>query len=368
MGKQFGAIYLILGTCVAAGMLGLPVVTATHQFSMTLIMILSAWVLMTAGAWCLLQVTLTMPANANLISMSQQTLGPIVKWLTWCIYLLLLYSLICAYLAAASDLLQHLCQRFHIIISSWLSTIIAVLILGGIVTHGIRSVDLTNRVLVSVKLIIALLVIISVIPFVYPHQLMLGNTHWDNSAWLVIICAFGYAIILPSIRDYLGNDKKKLTRVIMIGSFLPAILYITWIAVVQGALDRAALVIMNHSSHTNSLLMTNLADLTHHTIVKSMSVIFIYICSITGFLGVSICLIDFLADGTRIKKQGKNKLLLAAIAFLPPTIIVILDPSIFIRALTYAGFFCLYILIALPIVMYVRMMIDDRSANKRTTP
>lgn len=357
VGKQFGALYLILGTCVAAGLLGLPVVTAQYNVIITSIMVFSAWILMTIGAWCLLQVTMSMPAGANLISMSQKTLGNTVKWITWFIYLLLLYSLICAYLAASGDLLEHLLLYIHITIPRFGATLLAAFILGGIVIHGIRSVDLVNRVLMSVKIIICLLLIASVIPFFDKSHLSMGNIQWSNNAWLVIICAFGYAIILPSIRDYLGNDKKQLTRIVIIGSFIPMVLYFAWIVVIQGALPRDALIAMNNSAHTNSLLMTQIAALTHHFALKSLSVVFISICSVTGFMGVSLCLVDFLSDGTKLKKQGVHQILLALLAFAPPTSIVIFDPTIFIHALAYAGVFCLYVLIALPILMYLSLRI-----------
>lgn len=354
MGKQFGAIYLILGTCIAAGLLGLPIVTAQHNFAITILMIISAWVLMTTGAWCLLEVTVQMPSGANLVSMSQKTLGNTAKIITWCVYLVLLYSLICAYLAASGDLLAHLFSDVHLNAPRFLATIIATVILGGIVTHGIRSVDVVNRILMTTKIIICLLLIGSVIPFTHSKNLSLsiGDSNLNGSAWLVIICAFGYAIILPSIRDYLGSNKKQLTRVVMIGSLIPMILYFVWIAVIQGALSRHELIAMNNSAHTNSLLMTTIAALTSHPMLTSLSVIFISICSITGFLGVSLCLMDFLADGIKMKKQGKNKSMLAMLAFAPPTIIVIADPAIFIQALAYAGICCLYILIGLPVLMY----------------
>lgn len=352
MGKQFGAVYLILGTCIAAGLLGLPVVTAQHSTTITTIMIFSAWLLMTAGAWCLLQVILTMPLGANLITMSQKTLGNTVKNITWFIYLFLLYSIISAYLAASGDLLQHLLNDIHLTTPRFLTTIIAAFLLGSIVTHGIRSVDFANRILMSTKIIICLLLMSSLIPFVHAKNFTPGDMHWNNSTWLVIICAFGYAIILPSIRDYLGNHKKQLTRVVILGSLIPMVLYFAWIAIIQGALSRHTLTALNHSPNTNSLLMTHIVALTQDKIIQSLGVIFISICSITGFLGVSVCLMDFLADGIRIEKKGKNKLSLAGIAFLPPTIIVIADPAIFIRALSYAGICCLYILIGLPIAMY----------------
>lgn len=358
MSKQFGAIYLILGTCVAAGMLGLPVVTAQYHFFVTTLLILSAWLIMTAGAWCLLQVNFWMHSGANLISMSEATLGKAVKYITWVVYLLLLYSLICAYLAAAGDLLHTLLGNTDIPVPRGLATLLAVIILGGVVLHGIRSVDYVNRFLMSAKLLICLLLIVAVAPHVQLSHLSEGKLHhvgvWD--AWLVIVCAFGYAIILPTIRSYVGENKKQLTRIVMIGSVTPMVLYFIWVAVIQGALPRLGangLVAMNGSPNTNSLLMHQLIVLTHYDLLRTLSVIFISICSITGFLGVSICLVDFLSDGLKREKQGRNQVLLGILTFLPPTLIVIFDPSIFTKALAWAGGCCLYILVLLPIGMYV---------------
>jgi tyrosine-specific transport protein len=93
--KQFGSIYLILGTCIAAGMLGLPIVTAEFHFALTAVMLISSWLLMTAGAWCLLQVNMTMPRGANFISMSEVTLGRVIKYVTTLAYLAVIYYKLC---------------------------------------------------------------------------------------------------------------------------------------------------------------------------------------------------------------------------------------------------------------------------------
>ena len=354
--KQLGALYLILGTCIAAGLLGLPVVTASNNYVLSIAYVMSAWLLMSTGAWCLLQVNLWLPPGSNLISMSEATLGKTVKMITWGVYLLLLYSLICAYLAASGDILQSLLRDIHIIIPRTLATILAALSLGSIVYLGIRSVDKVNRLLMSVKIIICLSLILLVAPHATLSHLQLGNSHWHNSVWLVVICSFGYAIILPSIREYLDSNKKQLNRVVLIGSLVPMVLYLVWIAVIQGSLLRYGhhgLIAMNNAANTNSMLMNALAGLTHHASLKSISIVFISICSVTGLLGVSICLVDFLADGLKRPRQGLNKLLLVGITFTPPTLIVILKPTIFVHALAYAGLFCLYVLVGLPIAMYV---------------
>lgn len=359
MGKQFGSIYLILGTCIAAGMLGLPVVTAGNHFLLTTLMILSAWLLMTTGAYCLLQVNLAMQPGANIISMSGITLGRFVKGITWIVYLLLLYSLICAYLAASGDLLQALAKTIRIPIPRALSTLLATVLLGSIVYRGIRTVDIVNRGLMSSKIIICLILIVAIFPFAHLTPLSTGQWNWRGPTWLVIITSFGYGSILPSIRDYLQSDRKQLTRAVLIGGFVPMALYLIWIAVIQGALPHhgpAGLIAMNNAPNTNSALMFQIAAVAHLDIIKALSVVFISICSITGFLSVSLSLMDVLADGLQRKKTGWNKLFIATVALLPPLLIVIVDPAIFTRALAYAGFCCLYILAILPIAMFLALI------------
>lgn len=353
MFKQFGSIYLILGTCIAAGMLGLPIVTAEFHFALTAIMLIASWLLMTVGAWCLLQVNMTMPRGANFISMSEATLGRVMKYITTFAFLMLLYSLICAYLAASSDLLQALFLHIHAFIPRWIATALATFILGTIVFQGIRSVDIANRFLMSAKFVICFLLIGSVIPFAHFAKLSGGDWNWRSGAWLVVITSFGYGNILPSIRDYLDNDRKKIMRVFWIGSAIPPVLYFVWIAVIHGALTRHGLMAMNNSPNTNSLLMSDIVSLTHNVFLKSIGVVFISICSITGFLSVSTSLLDALVDGLKCGKNNQRRLMIAGLTFLPPMLVVIFDPAIFIHALAYAGVCCLYVLVVLPVVMLV---------------
>jgi tyrosine-specific transport protein len=328
---------------------------------------------MSTGAWCLLQVNMTMPRGANFISMSEATLGRIAKCITWVAYLMLLYSLICAYLAASSDLLQSLFLHIHAFMPRWIATALATLILGSIVFQGIRSVDIANRFLMSVKFVICFLLIGSVFPYAHFDKLSGGHWNWDGSAWLVVITSFGYGNILPSIRDYLDNDRNKIMRVFFISSFIPIILYFVWISVIQGALPRFGihgLSALNNSPNTNSLLMSEITALTHHVIIKTMGVLFISICSITGFLSVSISLMDALTDGLKRKNYGVQRVGIAALTFLPPMLIVIFDPAIFIHALAYAGICCLYILVILPITMFVsqkrgRLRDNNHSFNSK---
>lgn len=355
--REIGSILLILGTCIGGGMLALPIVTAEQTAWLSLAMVVFAWVLMTAGAFALLKVNLLMPAGSNMVSMSRHTLGRAMAILTWGAYLLLLYALLCAFLAAGGDITQTLLHKIHLNVPRWLATMITLVVLGSVVYRGIYSVDLVNRVLMFAKIIICIFLIIAVTPHDHWNLLVDGDSKFHGNALLVIICSFGYAIIVPSLRVYLDSDSKKLYRAVFIGSIIPMVLYVLWIAVIQASVPRGGdmgLIAMNHSANTTSMLMKQLVDITHNSIVQSLGVAFVSICALTAFLGVSVSLMDFLADGLKLEKRGKSGAVVVCATYMPPLLIVLMAPSIFTGALAYAGVFCIYILIVLPVMMWWR--------------
>src|SRR5690349_15788542 len=97
--KLIGSILLIVGTCIGAGMLALPIATAKLGFIGSIILLVAVWMVMTVGAFYILEVNLWMPQNSNLITMSRATIGPIGQIISWINFLLMLYCLLCAYIA-----------------------------------------------------------------------------------------------------------------------------------------------------------------------------------------------------------------------------------------------------------------------------
>ena len=104
--KVLGSALMIVGTSIGAGMLALPIVSASQGILLTIGMLFVCWVLMTLGAFNLLEVNLWLDSGANMVTMANKTLGKIGKLVCWTVYLALLYSLICAYLSGAGDVLH----------------------------------------------------------------------------------------------------------------------------------------------------------------------------------------------------------------------------------------------------------------------
>lgn len=351
--KTTGSILMILGTSVGAGMLALPIASAHANWQMTFLMMMFSWFLMTAGAFAILEVNLWFSPETNLISMVNNTLGKYFKILTWVVYLLLLYSLLCAYLSGGSDILRGLLGSIQVTVPSPVTTILALGMLGVVVFRGVSSVDMVNRGLMSIKLLAYAILVLAILPHINIKNIYAGDFIYQTSTLMVMITSFGFAIIVPTLRSYLNSDIVKLKKVLLIGSALPLGLYLLWIFVIQGLIPRDGNMglLSMISGDTNSLLMASVSELLHQGILGNIAKLFISICAVTSFLGVSISLVDFIADGLQWEKKGLRGLKVYGLAFLPPLIIVLVNPDIFIKALSYAGLGCVYLLILLPVLM-----------------
>jgi tyrosine-specific transport protein len=351
--KLFGSILLVVGTSIGAGMLALPIATAQLGFPGSLVLLFICWIVMAAGAFLLLEVNLWVPLNSNLNTMARTTIGPIGQIVSWVTFLLLLYSLLCAYIGGGSDLFHNLLARAGIDIPMWVAAIVFTFIFGSVVYLGIRSVDYVNRGLMIVKFGAYILLVLLLMPLVSSAKLAGGNFSHITSATAitVTITSFGYGTIVPSLRIYFGSDTNGLKKAILIGSLIPLLCYIAWDAVIMGIIPlegaHGLIGILQSSNSTSDLVNTLNAAASSHSATFFVE-LFTSICVLTSFLGVSLCLTDFWADALQLEKKGVQNLIITAATFLPPLIIVLFFPGTFVTALKYAGVYCIILLILLP--------------------
>ncbi len=355
--RVVGSVLIILGTSVGAGMLALPVVLAAAKWPVSLALLIFCWAIMTVGAFSLMEVCLWLPVGTNLISMAKHTLGKLGQVVTWAVYLFLLYALLCAYLSGASDLFHTMVNAFGLHSPYWLSALITTLILGIVVYSGLGTVDRFNRLLISVKLMLLFTLFVVIAPHVHSDWLFQGQMRSTSTMLMVLLTSFGFAIIVPSLRSYLHDDTLLLKKVIFVGSLLPLIIYLLWIFIIQGIIPRAGshgLLMLQQAQHMNSRLMYTVAARVNSSWLAAIVRVFISICVLTSFLGVSVAMTDFVADGLGIAKKTAAGALVFLVTYLPPLVIICLAPSIFIHALAYAGICCAIILILLPLLMLYR--------------
>jgi len=349
-----GGILLVIGTSIGGAMLALPIAAAHMGFLYGTLMLFVAWIVMTLGAFLILEVNLWLPENSNLISMARKTIGKYGQVLTWVVYLLLLYSLVSAYTSGGAEVVRNIMRELHWAAPFWVDELIFVGLLGAIVYHGIRAVDYVNRGFMLLKFTALILLFFLLTPHVSLENYLQADSHYILSSVTIMITSFGYATIIPSLRVYYRSDAARMRKIIFLGSCIPLVCYIAWIAIVLGVLPlhgEHGLMTVIQASDKNTALTDAIAFYLQSHWITDFWQFFITVSIGTSFLGVSLGLSDFLADGLKIPKKGKKKLLISALTFLPPLVIVLFYPNVFVEALSYAGIFCLILLVFLPIIM-----------------
>lgn len=358
--KQFhrvlGGILMVSGTTIGAGMLALPIVTGFAGFWPSLALFIVYWVYMTFTALLMLEANLWMEENTNLITIAKRTLGKGGEIVSWIVYLFLLYTLTTAYLAGSGPIFFEWIEVMTgWSVPTWITPFPLLILFGFFVYQGARSVDYVNRVLMLGLAISYVLMIYFLTPHVDLALLKNANFSLIWVAVSIVSTSFGFHIIIPTLTDYLHRDVKQLKRVLMIGSVIPLIIYISWEFLTLGIIPLEGPHSLAEGYQKGLDGATLLGLYLGNSDLSLLATFFSFFAIVTSFLGVSLSLRDFLADGLKIEKTSKGRLVLYLLTFVPPLVITLIDPRAFLDALEFAGAFGVVVLLGLfPVLMVWR--------------
>lgn len=336
--RLFGGILLVAGTAIGAGMLALPLLTASAGFFPSILLFTLIWLGTIFTALLVMEINLWFDHEVNLISMARYTLGRYGATFTWILFLLLLYSLTAAYLAGSGLIMSKATEQlFGIKLASYLEPIPLVVIFSLFVYFGTKPVDYLNRIFM-IGLVVGYIGLITLsLKDVHIDQLFEVNPSFLWGAVPVIVTSFGFHIIIPVLTDYLKRDVKQIKRAIVIGSALPLVVYIIWELVVLGIVPLEGKYGLIETLQRGSMATESLATLLKNPWITTFAESFSIFALLTSFLGVSLSLSSFLKDGFNLSETSKGKFYVVLLTFVPPLIFVFLYPRGFILALQYAG-------------------------------
>lgn len=346
--RLFGAILLISGTTIGAGMLALPVTTGLAGFFPSLVIITVIWLYMMLTAFYFLEVNLRLKGESNFISMMHKTLGRGGEIVSWITYLVLLYALTAAYLVGCSQILKNF---FPFQIADWIWPVVVFLLFGLFVYLGTLAVDYLNRFCMALLILSYIAMIAFGLPKINPSLLTYSNWNFVLPSVAVVLTTFGFHIIIPTLTTYLEHEAKLLKRAIFIGSLIPFIVYICWQILVMGVVPVLGEDSLTEASQHGAQVTFVLSKTLNSVWIGSAIQSFAFFAIVTSLLGVSLSLTDFLADGLKIKKSHKGKFILVLLAFVPPLLFALFYQRAFLLALNYAGYCVLILLALLPSLM-----------------
>lgn len=352
LGHVFGGSLLIAGTMVGVGMLALPVATGDGGFFPAVAIYLVCWLFMLCTGLLLLEVCSWMPKEANLITMTERLLGPIGKSICWVVYLFLFISVMIAHVVGGGAVLSEICGHA---IPEWISTIIYVAIFSPIVYLGTKWVDKLNILLMTGIAITYFLFI--AVSYEHVDSSLLVRSDWSK-AWLalpVLFTAFTFQVIIPTLMTYMDRNVKKVRLSIILGTSIPLVVYLVWEFLILGIVPADGPNGLIEASKKGWNAIMPLKELLGNPIVFAIGKAFAFLTMTTSYIALALAYLDFLADGLKVKKTGIRKIMLCLAVFIPPTIVALSYPHIFIIALGYAGGFSCAILFGLfpPVMVWV---------------
>jgi tyrosine-specific transport protein len=192
----------------------------------------------------------------------------------------------------------------------------------------------------------------------------LGSSHihidfLKHSSWMkafgalpIIFTAFSYQGLIPSLSTYFKHNRKILRLSIIIGSAIPFGISIIWDLLIKGIVPIEGVHGLIAAQKLGQTAVEPLQYYLGSPTVYIVGQFFAFFALTTSFFGVTLPLVDFLADGLKMKKQGSSRVFLVLLVYLPALGISVTNPTVFFKALNFAGGVgCVFLLGLMPILM-----------------
>ena len=351
LSKFIGSVFIVAGISIGAGMLAMPLTAGFIDYPTCLLTLFIFWVVMYYATLFNLEATLRIGQCVSTSEITTMLFGRTYGTIVSLSYGTLLLSLVAAYIAGETSLIQSALNTY-IHLSPSLISIIFTITFGLIIYAGISKLDRFNRLFLSLKFIFLACMI-----FFLSRHIEISNLEsreafsWNQWSILlpVFFTSFGFQVCIPYLVNYCEYDTKLLRGVIFAGTLIPFLAYAIWLFVAKGTLPlEGSLSFTQLRAQGGGVgpFIDMLSLYTGSLEVKLFNMGYSLLAMTTSFLGVGMALYLFVGEKFSNLTQ-KNSLITLTISFLPAWLIVQLYPEGFVMALKYAGsFLSIFALIA----------------------
>jgi tyrosine-specific transport protein len=286
-----------------------------------------AYLFTTATGLLLLEATLWFDKRVNLLSIAQFALGKGGRLLVGALFLFLFYSLFVAYIDGGGELIS----RF-LGVPREVGILACASFVGAVLYAGTRVLDRLNRgLMIGLGLSYCALIAFG-LPHVKVDNLQLVDIKASLATIPILLVCFGYQNLVPSLTYYLKKNVAALRFAILVGNFIPFLIYLLWNYVILGMIPDGRAFDASQSEMVAGLLQGASQAPQVLFFVQSFS----FFALLTSFLPNALTFVDFLKDGI---KRSCHDFFIYALVLLPPTIFTLFYPHLFLKALGFAGGF-----------------------------
>eukprot|EP01024_Parvocaulis_polyphysoides_P055679 TRINITY_DN5736_c1_g2_i1.p1 TRINITY_DN5736_c1_g2~~TRINITY_DN5736_c1_g2_i1.p1 ORF type:complete len:520 (+),score=37.80 TRINITY_DN5736_c1_g2_i1:72-1562(+) len=348
IGKIFGAIALVTGSTVGAGILALPTVSAEPGFFPSASVLIGCWAVLSLEALLIAEVNLKLRQRrikngeefegiVTLTDMAGETIGQTGKLVTTGVYMFLVNTLLVAYTSKAGQIASSLLPSE---LPGWAGNVMFVSLLGTFLASGNKN-QVQNLVRgMTLGLITSFLIVVISGGLHANFDLLDDVQNWSiaSTTFPIMFLSLVYHDLVPLVCKFLNYDRTSIRLSLLLGSMVPLSMFLSWDAV---ALSLAP---AGESGLDPLVLLTQMEGGWFGLAIQLFSLAAISSSWMGSSLGMSAYLKaeieknqEFLQPTLSNLPQQVTKCLPVATAVLPPLYISLAYPDIFLHATEIAG-------------------------------
>lgn len=231
--KVFGAIAMLIGTVVGAGIFGIPYVVSRVGFTTGFFYLIILGIVIFITTLCYAEVILRTKKEHQMAGYAEKYLG---KWGQRIISFSLvfgIYGALLAYMVGVGDFLHALLFNY-LGGTPFLYTALFFILASIAVFSGLRIIIKIEKVMVAILIIAAFFIFVFGLPYVEMENLMGFDKMNLFLPYGVILFAFTGATVLADVKKILSGQERKLKKTILIAYVVVFILYLAFTFVVCG--------------------------------------------------------------------------------------------------------------------------------------
>ena len=250
-------VVLVAGGAIGAGMFALPLVAAGAWYVWSILGMLFVWWLTYLAATLLIEVNLSFKNGSNFATLVNNTLGRRWALANNISIAFIMFILMYAYITAGSRILkfESISIASPILSLSFALAVATLIYLGTSVVSRISSVLLIAMVMSFFSAIIGLTPSINLASLLMTQQ----ASYFSYLAYAlpVFVTAFACAGLVPSLISHFAlttetQRKQRVLRSVLIGSAITLLVYIIWLSVTLGNIQRSGCLLYTSPSPRDS--------------------------------------------------------------------------------------------------------------------
>ncbi len=339
--RTISASFLVAGTCIGGGMLALPVACSQAGFLPSIGFMVIVWLAMTLTALFFIEAGFWVKKeDAHVITLSGDLLGPMAQKICWLVFLFISYASLIAYTAGGGHLIAHgIAYLSGFEVSKAVGCLVFASIFGSALLTRHETLGKLNSILFLTMLAAYAFLIVFGSHGIKLDLLMRQDWSVGYLAVPLLLTAFSFQTMVPSLHPYLGHNKHSLVVAVVSGTTIALIVYIIWQTVVFGnvPLDgpgglKEALLLGEPATYA-------LGAMSGSRVIGISATLFAFFALVTSFFGMGLGLFDFLQDGLSLPRNKRGNFLTWCMILIPTVIFATGYERIFLDALDASGGF-----------------------------